>query len=154
MMVHKEPYIAPVPTPIVADEQKPVQDREEKEYVRTLKSLIADFLYGKDEIDRGYYQKIYDWLDGRHIKQEPEWSEEDSKRYISIGATLATSRVLSREDYDADMLWLRDLVNIVKYSRLSWKPSEEQMKALRECGECKRCIKKLYEDLQKRYGTC
>lgn len=52
-------------------EQKPVQDKEEKEYVRTLKSLIADFLLGKDEIDRGYYQKIYDWLDGRPIEQKP-----------------------------------------------------------------------------------
>ena len=29
-----------------------------------------------------------------------------------------------------------------------WKPSEEQMKALKECGECKRCIKELYEQLE------
>ena len=29
MMVHKEPYIAPVPTPMVADEQKPVEIDEE-----------------------------------------------------------------------------------------------------------------------------
>ena len=31
-----------------------------------------------------------------------------------------------------------------------WKPSEEQMKALEECGECKRCIKELCEQLKKR----
>ncbi len=56
-------------------EQKHVQDNDEREYVRTLKSLISDFLRGKDEIDRGYYQKIYDWLDGRHIEQKPaEWT--------------------------------------------------------------------------------
>ena len=43
---------------------------------------------------------------------------------------------------------------VIVDSEPSWGPSEEQMEALRECGECKRCIKKLYEDLQKRYGTC
>ena len=102
----------------------------------------------------GLTQHQIDWFKNNVFPPKQEWGEEDSKRYISIGATLATSRVLSREDYDADMSWLRDLVNIVKYSRLSWKPSEEEMKALKECGECKRCIKKLYEDLQKRYGTC
>lgn len=31
LMVHKEPYIAPVPTPIVADEQKPAEWSEEDE---------------------------------------------------------------------------------------------------------------------------
>ena len=30
-----------------------------------------------------------------------------------------------------------------------WKPSEEQMEALKECGECKRYIKELYEHLKK-----
>lgn len=30
-----------------------------------------------------------------------------------------------------------------------WKPSREQMKALEECGECKRCIKELREQLKK-----
>ena len=33
-------------------EQRPVQDKEEREYVRTLKSLITDFLRGKDEGSR------------------------------------------------------------------------------------------------------
>ena len=31
MMVHKEPYIAPVPTPMTADEQKPEWSEEEKD---------------------------------------------------------------------------------------------------------------------------
>lgn len=55
-------------------EQKPIQTDAEKEYVRTLKSLISDFLRGKEEVDREYYQKIFDWLDRRHIEQNPaEW---------------------------------------------------------------------------------
>ena len=54
-------------------EQKPVQSEEEKEYIRTLKSRIADFLRGKDkdEVDTTYYQRICDWLDGRHVEQSP-----------------------------------------------------------------------------------
>lgn len=34
MMVHKEPYIAPVPTPMVADEQKPAEWSEEDEKMK------------------------------------------------------------------------------------------------------------------------
>lgn len=34
-----------------------------------------------------------------------------------------------------------------------WKPSEEQMEALKECGECKRCIKELYEQLKGIYNN-
>lgn len=87
-----------------------------------------------------------------------EWSEEDSKRYISIGTTLETSVVLSKEDYDANMAWLRKLVNAKKYSgsRPSWKPTKEQMEALESCfcefGEgCpdEDGLRSLYNDLKK-----
>ena len=63
-------------------EHKVVQDEIEREYIRTLHSLISDFLRdkGDDVVDREYYQQIYDWLEGRHIEQKPaEWSEEDEK---------------------------------------------------------------------------
>jgi len=56
--------------------QKPVQTEGEREYVRTLNSLIADFLRGKEDVDRTYYQQIYDWLDGRHIEQNPASTED------------------------------------------------------------------------------
>jgi predicted DNA-binding protein YlxM (UPF0122 family) len=52
-------------------EQKPVQTSEEKEYIRTLKSLISDFIRDKQPADVIYYQRVYDWLDGRHIEQKP-----------------------------------------------------------------------------------
>ena len=53
-------------------EQKPAQTAEEKEYVRTLKGLISDFIRdcGGCTIDTEYYQKICNWLDGRHIEQK------------------------------------------------------------------------------------
>ena len=62
------------PNEVVAylERQNHVQSDTEKEYVRTLKSLIFNFLRGKDEVDRDYYQRIEDWLDGRHVEQEEQ----------------------------------------------------------------------------------
>ena len=65
-------------------EQKPIQDETEREYVRTLKSLISDFLRGKEEVDREYYQRIYDWLDGRHIEQKPIQGMEEEEFVCTI----------------------------------------------------------------------
>ena len=58
-------------------EQKPVQDNDEREYVKTLKGLVSDFIRdsGDGISDVAYYQRICDWLDGRHIEQKPaEWT--------------------------------------------------------------------------------
>ena len=54
-------------------EQKPAQTEEEREYVKTLKGLVSDFVRdcGGGITDVVYYQRIYDWLDGRHIEQKP-----------------------------------------------------------------------------------
>lgn len=41
----------------------------------------------------------------------------------------------------SEIAWLKSL-------RPHWKPSEEQMKALKECGGCKRAIESLYNDFQ------
>ena len=145
---------------------------EEREYVKTLKGLVSDFVRysGGGIVDTAYYQHICDWLDGRHIEPKPaewntndkafikdcahildengyaasaerllsmspvkpaEWSEEDSKRYVSIGTTLETSVVLPKEDYDANMAWLRELVNTKKYSspKQEWSAEDEKMLA-------------------------
>ena len=58
--------------------QKPAQTVDEKEYVRTLKGLVSDFIRdsGGGITDVEYYQNICDWLDGRHIK-EPGYKHED-----------------------------------------------------------------------------
>ena len=53
-------------------EQRPIQTSEEKEYIRTLKSLISDFIRDKQPEDVAFYQKIYDWLEERHIEQKPK----------------------------------------------------------------------------------
>jgi len=66
-------------------EQKPAQTDDEKEYIRTIKSIISDFIRDKKPKDVAYYQRIYNWLDRRHIEQKPlEWSEEDEKQIRQI----------------------------------------------------------------------
>lgn len=71
-------------------EQK--QSETEKEYVKTLKGLVSDFI--RDTCggitDVAYYQKICDWLEGRHIEQKPAdlppgfyFIDLDGKKYYS-----------------------------------------------------------------------
>lgn len=64
-------------------EQKPAQTVEEKEYVRTLKGLVSDFIRdsGGGITDIEYYQNICDWLDGRHIEQKPAEYIPDSVKF-------------------------------------------------------------------------
>ena len=74
---------------------------EEKEYVRTIKSLVADAIRLAEcakvkksshknvlalNNNVAFYQRLIDWVEGRHIDRPAEWSEED-------------------ETYLADALW-------------------------------------------------
>lgn len=115
-------------------EQKPIKTLEEREYVKTLKGLVSDFVRDRGDsiTDVDYYQRIYDWLDGRYIEQKPaEWSEEDEEHLKSIISTIEmcmmgcenASAVLGY--YDSDISWLKSL-----RPQPHWKPSEEQMKIL------------------------
>ena len=72
-----------------------------------------------------------------------EWSEEDERMLNGI-VERGNSEIPKGECglTPNQVAWLKSL-------RPSWKPSEEQMKALEECGECKRCVKELYEQLKK-----
>ena len=102
-------------------EQKSVQDKEEREYVRTLKSLIADFLRDKEDVNRGYYQDIYDWLDGRHIEQKPaEWSENDTVFLNEITDFFENKTVRLQHDLDMYAHWLKSLPE-----RFSLQPKQE-----------------------------
>ena len=125
---------------------------------------IGQESFGKEVLERFRSTKGIEYLDEaeqkcwREEEQKPEWSEEDKEMLECVIMDVESAK----ENYlksttevvrqgaiiaDKELAWLKSL-------RPSWKPSEEQMKALKECGECKRFIKKLYEDLKKRYGTC
>ena len=91
-------------------EKKSVQSNAEKEYVRTLKSLISDFLRGKEEVDREYYQQIFDWLDGRHIEQKPaEWGKNDTVFLNEITDFFENKTVRLQHDLDMYARWLKSL---------------------------------------------
>ena len=61
-------------------EQKSNQSDDEREYVKTLKGLVSDFIRnsGGCITDVAYYQRICDWLDERHIEQKPAEKQDYS----------------------------------------------------------------------------
>lgn len=91
----------------------PPQDTE-KEYIRTIKSLIADFIRGKDHIDTVYYQKIYDWLDGRHVEEQnqTEWSENDEKmidKCVELVLCAMPANMSATKAKEQCIAWLKSL---------------------------------------------
>lgn len=72
-------------------------------------------------------------------EQKPAWSKEDERKYYQLEYSMRAAGTIP----DHLIQWA------LKSLRPSWKPSEEQMEALEECGQCKRCIKELYEQLKK-----
>ena len=55
---------------------------EEKEFVRTIKSLVADFIYQKEGVDTSYYQRLVDWVEKRHIESiEPLWTPTEAQMW-------------------------------------------------------------------------
>lgn len=105
-------------------EQKPVQTADEKEYIRIIKSLIADFIRDKKPEDVAYYQKIYDWLDGISSEQKPvpiscsqengtpaEWSEEDEAAYNAFICEVVNEKMNPTIE---QVKWLRSIRDRLK----------------------------------------
>lgn len=131
------------------NEQKPVEWSKEDDL--KLGALITD-IETRSDLTEAIKIKYVSFLKSLRPQPKQEWSEEDEETLacaISVFEDFAECKNVSVPPASAKRYLKR-----LKSLRPSWKPSEEQMKALRECGECKRCIKELYEDLQKRYGTC
>lgn len=109
-------------------EQKPAEWSEEDEDM--LNSCISSieeakenrYAYKETDGDTSYDHEI-DWLKSLHPQPKQEWSEEDSINLNSILNHL--KEYLTNGAYTYYESWLNSL-------RPSWKPSEEQMKALRE----------------------
>lgn len=157
-------------------EQKPNQSEEEREYVKTLKELVSDFIRdsGGGISDVAYYQRICDWLDERHIEQKPAWSEDIIRKAVKeIGLTqhqidwfktnvFPPKQEWSEEDEKmlTDISWairycayddkkkkrVHDwFINRLESLRPPFKPSEEQMGALRDVITMKRAVNEFAE---------
>ena len=107
-------------------EQKPVQSDDEREYVRILKSLISDFIRDNYKTtDINFYQRIYDWLDGRHIEQKPaEWSEEDEKTLDEMRETFM-SLIGDKPDISPNQKWSTAVDFIDRLKSLRPKPKQD-----------------------------
>lgn len=136
MMVHKEPYIAPVPTPMVADEQKSIEWSEDFE--ENIRKLLHDKLTWHSEDGRVSStvfiddKTLKDIINGiwfyvgkealKHPSKElnvTEWSDEDDMLMDEL-----ESYILYDEEFNDEQKSWR--INRLKSLRPSWKPSEEQ----------------------------
>ncbi len=53
-----------------------MNDKKNREFVRTLHSMIADFLRNNPDIDRSYYQEIWDWLEKKEESEDERIRKE------------------------------------------------------------------------------
>lgn len=136
--------------PISSVQQKPSEWSEEDEEIRKwcISHFKDCFHVSEDNLEFKQYlsNKIIPWLE----KQRPlKWSNEDEKMKESIIKVLYGGGHFA---YEEEINWLKSL-------HPSWKPSEEQMEALRlsfedafdDAGDCYRYreLKSIYEQLKK-----
>lgn len=92
---------------------------KERDYIRTLKSLLADFIRDKQPEDVSYYQQVWDWLDSLTAESpdfEAEWKRYTASRKDDMRNNAVTMNVKEVALYFAK--WGRKQV-------LTAKPSEE-----------------------------
>ena len=65
-----------------------MSNTKNREFVRTLHSMIADFLRDNPDIDRSYYQEIWDWLE----KKEESDDERIRKMIVKLLDDIANGR--------------------------------------------------------------
>ena len=116
--------------PVYEALQTLVPELAESEDEKTRKELIAAIDEGRVfDIDKEVADRWTAYLE-KQKEQKPAWSEEDEEHLKSIISTIEMC-MKDCEDanavlgyYDSDISWLKSL-------RPSWKPSEEQMEALK-----------------------
>ena len=121
-----------------------------------------------DEMDdRSKYEKYEDFLKSLperfNLQPKQEWNEEDERKYQCIRNILLTDmyKRVGSWKYSEILEWYEKRgINRYTNSESHWKPTEEQMKALRlsfeeafdDAGDCNRYreLKSIYEQLNKR----
>lgn len=128
-------------------EQKPVEWSEEDEEM--IKMILGDLEWERrnttvDKDIRLYDEKIA-WL--KSLRPQPK------AELTLLDENIINAAVAFVEQNEHFNCWRgidkHTVIKALRSLKPSWKPSEEQMGALKECGECKRCIKELYEQLKK-----
>lgn len=137
-----------------------VHTDEEKEYVRTIKSIISDFIRDKKPENLAYYQRIYDWLDGRHVpfscgheNDKSAWSEEDENALKYIHELLVfgyTEKFMDAQTTHDMRKWVNEHLrpDTFQNGNSHWKPSEEQMEELNKVRTLNPGLDALYQQLK------
>lgn len=120
-----------------------LKESEDERMMNQLHSWMKEF-GGAEE----YTEKVYQWIKGlleKQGEQKPAWSEEDEKIYQSIMDDTVQENQLDSKQID----WLKSLKD-----RYTWKPSDEQMEALKSSTYCQneqmsKVLFELYQDLKK-----
>lgn len=124
MMVHKEPYIAPVPTPMVAGEQKPAE-WSNADYEARNEIMILLIHSGKTPL-ASWFSKAFPF------DRKQEWSKEDEQLLKSIIDLVGGAGSQPLGLRGKQIPWLKALPN-----RFNLKPkqewSEEDKEALDMC---------------------
>lgn len=131
----------------------PELKESEDERIRTrLIALVEAFGQGE------YKDEMLAYLERQKEQQPAEWSEGDEGMLNCIIATLCEESHGGRETNDKMVTWLENRLKSLR-PQPHWKPSEEQMKALKlayedafdcpEGGVPHLPLQSLYQDLQK-----
>lgn len=111
-------------------EQKPTWSEEDEKIFRALSNALARISSNTrtDSTSINYtFSREVDWLNSLKDRVQPqpqqEWSEKDEKMYTAILRDVRNGEPLDKLQYD----WLKSL-----RPQNRWKPSEEQIKAVKE----------------------
>lgn len=123
-----------------------------------------DFKYSEEQMEDirqyAYNKGIVDTEERQKEKQPAEWSEEDETAYGDLIWCIEQAKKSAKDENDMGNIWFAEnwVKNHIKSLRPQphWKPSEEQMEALKEAstswmnehmGNCE-LLKSLYNDLK------
>ena len=113
---------------------------------------ILTFIKNDIPISNDTRREFYAWLKSLHPQKQEEPAEFDLEKEIE--RFLGSEESTSYTNAGGYKVSFKDSIKIAKHfyelgRKSHWKPSEEQMEALKECGGCKNEIKSLYEQLKK-----
>ena len=138
------------------DEVFPELKESEDERIRkALIEVAREVAQEQFFINRGTTLKnVLAYLEKQKEQQPAEWSEEDER--ICKGLKELIPQCMTAHGYNRYYNWLKNLHNRI-HAQANWKPSEEQMEALRiayEIGTANESwamsvLKSLYEQLEK-----
>lgn len=117
------------------------EDEKMMRGICTILSGLKDIV--GEEAGKILNEKCY-WLKSLRSQLKPEITDEEIEEMV-------TKQSRSSGTTKSEVAFYRNGIKdaIKRFGlRSSWKPSDEQMKALKECGRCKRDIESLYNDIQ------